>query len=52
MKYVDSPSHFELWNYDICEKALLSGKLTTYGSTQTLKKKKTFGTSVYGFETP
>ena len=36
MKYIESPSDLELWNYDFLPKTILAGILTTYGSTITL----------------
>ena len=36
MKYIESPSDLELWNYDFLPKTILAGILATYGSTITL----------------
>ena len=36
MKYIESPSDLELWNYDFLSKTILAGILATYGSTITL----------------
>ena len=37
MKYIESLSHLEVWNYDFKAKTVSTGILATYGSTQTLK---------------
>ena len=36
MKYIESPSDLEVWNYDFLPKTILAGILATYGSTITL----------------
>ena len=36
MKYIESPSDLELWNYDFLPKTILAGILATYSSTITL----------------
>ena len=36
MKYIESSSDLEYWNYDFQPKTILSGIFATYGSTLTL----------------
>ena len=37
MKYIESYSNLEVWNYDFQAKTYLSRIVTAYGSTQTLE---------------